>query len=58
MTAPRKPGRPHSGNVKLTVHIKPETRAWLGEKPGKRIDEIVSAAIAATKPEAVKGGEG
>jgi len=54
MTAPRKPGRPHSGNVKLTVHIKPETRAWLGEKPGKRIDEIVSA----TKPEAVKGGEG
>jgi len=57
MTAPkRKPGRPHSGNVKLTVHIKPETRAWLGDKPGKRIDEIVSA-IAATKPEAVKGGE-
>lgn len=41
MTTHRKPGRPHSGNVKLTVHIKPETRAWLGDKPGKRIDEIV-----------------
>lgn len=53
MTAPkRKPGRPHAGNVKLTVHVKPETREFLGDKPGKRIDEIVrEAATRETKGE-------
>jgi hypothetical protein len=35
-------GRPVSGKVKLTVHILPETRAKLGDKPGKKIDAAFS----------------
>ena len=31
-------GRPTSGKIKLTVHILPETRAKLGDKPGEAID--------------------
>lgn len=40
----RKPGagRPALGKIKLTVHILPSTRAALGAKPGKKLDEICS----------------
>ncbi len=31
-------GRPSLGKVKLTVHILPETRAALGDKPGAVLD--------------------
>jgi hypothetical protein len=31
-------GRPALGKVKLTVHILPETRAALGDKPGAVLD--------------------
>ena len=31
-------GRPLLGKVKLTVHILPETRAALGDKPGAVLD--------------------
>ncbi len=33
-------GRPKSGKIKLTVHILPETRAALGDKPGEAIDAL------------------
>ena len=35
-------GRPVSGNVNLTVHIQPETRAKLGAKPVEAIDRAFS----------------
>jgi hypothetical protein len=31
-------GRPALGKIKLTVHILPETRAALGDKPGAVLD--------------------
>ena len=34
-------GRKPSGKIKLTVHILPETRAALGDKPGEAIDALV-----------------
>ena len=48
----RKPGagRPSLGKVKLTVHIKPETRAALGPRPGVAIDEAFSGK---EKPQAL-----
>lgn len=33
-------GRKESGKVKMTVHVTPETRAALGEKPGEAIDAL------------------
>jgi len=33
-------GRKESGKVKMTVHISPETRAYLGAKPGESIDAL------------------
>jgi len=33
-------GRKESGKVKMTVHILPSTRAWLGDKPGEAIDAL------------------
>lgn len=35
-------GRPKSGKIKLTVHILPETRAALGDKPGEAIDALAA----------------
>lgn len=35
-------GRPKSGKVKLTVHVLPETKAALGERPGEAIDALVA----------------
>jgi predicted GTPase len=35
-------GRPALGKVKLTCHVKPETREALGEHPGAAIDSIVA----------------
>ena len=35
-------GRPKSGKVKLTVHVLPETRATLGDRPGEKIDAAFS----------------
>lgn len=33
-------GRKESGKVKMTVHVTPETRAALGDKPGEAIDAL------------------
>lgn len=33
-------GRPSLGKVKLTVHVLPSTRAALGARPGKKLDEV------------------
>ena len=35
-------GRPALGKVKLTVHVLPETRANLGDRPGEKIDAAFS----------------
>jgi len=37
-------GRPSLGKVKLTCHVKPETRKALGEKPGEAVDRLVEEA--------------
>ena len=34
-------GRKESGKVKMTVHVSPETRAALGDRPGEAIDALV-----------------
>jgi hypothetical protein len=35
-------GRPPSGKVALGCRIRPETRAYLGDKPGEAIDRLVA----------------
>ena len=37
-------GRPSLGKVKLTCHVKPETRKALGPKPGEAVDRLVEEA--------------
>jgi hypothetical protein len=38
-------GRPPSGKVPLGCRIRPETRAFLGDKPGEAIDRLVANLI-------------
>ena len=38
-------GRPPSGKVALGCRVKPETRAYLGDKPGDAIDRLVANFI-------------
>ena len=40
-----KPGRPPAGKVQLGCRVKPETRAYLGGKPGEAIDRLVANLI-------------
>jgi hypothetical protein len=34
-------GRPKLGKVKLSCQVKPETKAFLGDKPGDALDKLV-----------------
>ncbi len=43
-------GRPALGKIKLTVHILPETRAALGDKPGAVLDAHFGGSNAQAHP--------